>query len=240
VTKDPHDPTDIAASITVGPDGQVYVSDSGNARVEVFTPAGAFLRQVGSFGHGNGQFLAPYDLVVDAHNNLYVTDDQLNTVSKFSPTGTFLWQIGGDAAVDPELTGFFSLASVDSHSRIVTTSDTQEAIVYIDASGHKVDSFHTTGDFPVAQVGPCNVTVDSVGYTFVTSCEGLYTTGECGSLTGTPCYQFELVFDRAHRLVGAWYNSPFVLSPRFGPHGEIFTLGDDGSILKLNVALPGA
>jgi hypothetical protein len=29
-------------------------------------------------------------------------------------------------------------------------------------------------------------------------------------------------------------------SPRFGPHGEAFAVGADGSILKLSVALPGA
>jgi sugar lactone lactonase YvrE len=240
ITKDPRDPTDVAASIAVGPDGKVYVSDSGNARVEVFTPAGVFIRQAGSFGGGNGQFALPYDLVVDRSNDLYVVDTGLNTVSKFSPAGTFVWQIGGDQAADPELTGEFHLASVDSHARIVTTSDGQEAILYIDASGHKVDSFHTTGDFPVPQVGPCGVTVDSAGYTFVTSCGGPYTTGECGGPTGNSCYSFELVFDNAHHLVGAWYDSPFVVSPRFGPHGEIFTLGGDGSILKLKVALPGA
>jgi DNA-binding beta-propeller fold protein YncE len=240
VTKDNRDAADIAASIAVGPDGKVYVSDSGNGRVQVFTPAGAFIRQVGSYGSGDGQFQLPYDLVVDPSNDLYVTDTGLNTVSKFSPDGTFVWQIGGDQAADPELTGEFHLASVDSHGRIVTTSDGQEAILYIDASGHKVDSFHTTGDFPVPNVGPCGVTVDSAGYTFVTSCGGQYTTGECGGSTGTPCYSFELVYDRAHRLAGAWYDSPFVVSPRFGPHGEIFTLGGDGSILKLKVALPAA
>ena len=240
VSKDPQDPTDVVASIAVGPDGKVYVSDSGNGRVEVFTPAGAFIGQVGSYGSSNGQFQLPYDLAVDSGNDLYVADNTLNTVSKFSPTGQFLWQIGGATAADPELTGEFHLASVDSHGRVVTTSDNQEAILYIDGSGHKVDSFHTTGDFPAQMVGPCNVTVDNAGYTFVTSCPSSYTTG-CGGSNPVPCiYQFELVYDRAHRLVGAWYDSPFVVSPRFGPHGEIFTLGEDGSILELKVALPGA
>jgi hypothetical protein len=30
------------------------------------------------------------------------------------------------------------------------------------------------------------------------------------------------------------------VAPRFGPNGEVFTVGVDGSILKLKVALPGA
>jgi hypothetical protein len=30
------------------------------------------------------------------------------------------------------------------------------------------------------------------------------------------------------------------VAPRFGPNGEIFTVADDGSILKLKVSLPDA
>lgn len=238
VTKDPRDPTDMAESIAVGPDGSVYVSDSGNGRVEVFKPTGKFVRQVGSFGFNAGQFQLPHDVVVDSTGDLYVVDLQFNTVSKFSPTGKFIWDIGGVAASDPQLRGELHLASVDSHGRVVTSSDVQEAILYIDGNRHKVDSFHI--DSPVPQVGPCNVTVDPAGYTFVTSCGGKYTIGECG-IPGYPaCHFLELVYDRTHRLVGAWYGSPFLLSPRFGPNGEMFTLGHDGSILELKVALPGA
>jgi DNA-binding beta-propeller fold protein YncE len=239
VTKDPRDPTDLAASIAVGPDGKVYVSDSGNGRVEVFTPTGKFVRQVGSFGINAGQFQLPHDVAVDSTGDLYVVDEQFDTVSKFSPTGKFIWQIGGLAASDPQLRGAeLHLASVDSHGRVVITSDAQEAILYIDGNGHKVDSFHTDSPFP--QVGPCNVTVDPAGYTFVTSCGGTYTIGECGTPDYPACHRFELVYDRTHRLVGAWYASPFLLSPRFGPNGEVLTLGYDGSILELKVALPDA
>jgi DNA-binding beta-propeller fold protein YncE len=42
---DPTNPADIHAQIAIGPDGKVYVSDSGNARVQVFTPHGRFVRQ---------------------------------------------------------------------------------------------------------------------------------------------------------------------------------------------------
>lgn len=34
--------------------------------------------------------------------------------------------------------------------------------------------------------------------------------------------------------------SPDPDAPRFGPRGEIFTLGEDGSILRLRVVLSGA
>src|SRR5215472_6820334 len=72
VPSDPNTPKYVEGKITVGPGGMVYVSDSGNARVQVFTPGGRFVRQFGSYGSGNGQFLQTYDLVLDRAGNVYV------------------------------------------------------------------------------------------------------------------------------------------------------------------------
>jgi sugar lactone lactonase YvrE len=243
VTKDTRDRTDLAASITVGPNGDVYVSDSGNARVEVFSPTGHFIRQFGgSLTSSSGHFLLPYDLVVDSKGNVYVADDQQNVVEKYSPNGAFEWQIGsGAGSSDPDLSGEFHLASIDRHGLIVTTADGRDAIVYLDSQGHKVDAFRTP--FPTRGVGPCDVSLDSAGDAFVQSCPGLSSVGESAS----PPYQYALVFDHAHNLIGAWYDAPFSRSPRFGPKGEVFAVGfqrggycggcTPNAIMKLKVAL---
>src|SRR6266542_5923179 len=193
------------ASIAVGGDGKVYVSDSGNQRVEVFSPTGAFVRQFGSSGTKQGQFLAVFDLAVDRGGNVYVADDQKETLSKFSPTGHFEWSIGGFAVTDPDLAGHFHLANVDVHGRVVAANDDAKRIVYIDAKARKLDAFGPS-------LAPCNVTVNPAGYAIVQSCPDDRTT---------------LVFDRTHHLVGAWYESPFAI-------------GEDGTILKVKVAVPGA
>ena len=83
------DPTVVHGSVAVGPDGHVYVSDSGNHRVEVFTADGKYVRQFGGFGTGPGQFVTPFDLSVDSLGNVYVLDDDALTLSKFSPKGAF-------------------------------------------------------------------------------------------------------------------------------------------------------
>ena len=141
IANDPTAPTDVAGRIAVGRNGMVYVSDSGNDRVQVFTPQGRFIRQFGSYGSGKGQFFFPADLAVDGSGNVYVADDQSQTLAKFSPAGKVIWQIGGSASSDPDLLGHQHLASIDAHGRLVTVNDDQGRVLYVDPSGHKVDAF---------------------------------------------------------------------------------------------------
>jgi hypothetical protein len=225
---EPTTPTDVAGKIAVGPGGKVYVSDSGNARVQVFTPRGHFVRQFGSFGSGRGQFLRPFDLAVDNAGNVYVADDQAENVSQFSPSGKVIWQIGG-ASSAPDLVGHHHFTMIDAHGRIVMVNDDLQKVVYVGSSGHEVDAFSPS--FPTSSTiaGACEATVDAVGNTYVSGC-GPQPTGPT------------LVFDRAHRLIAKWPGTPYSLlrSPAFGPHGEVFALATDGTILKLHITLPGA
>jgi len=226
IAPEPSNPTATMGKIAVGPDGKVYVSDSGNGRVQVFTPQGRFVRQFGSYGSGKGQFLLPADLMTDSAGNVYVVDDQTETLTKFSPAGEVIWQIGGGASGDTDLSGHFHLASIDAHGRLVVLNDDKQRILYIDDGGHKVDAF--SPGFPASSPtgGACEATVDAVGNTYVSGCGPGPT----------------LVYDRAHRLIAKWPGtmSSLFVSPVFGPNGEVFALAVDGSILKLHITLPGA
>ena len=119
----------------------MYVSDSGNARLQVFTRQGRFVRQFGSFGNGKGQFLHPYDVAADNAGNVYVADDQGENVSKVSPGGKVIWQIGG-ASGDPDLIGHHHFSAFDTHGRLVMVNDDVQKVLYVDAAGHKVDAFY--------------------------------------------------------------------------------------------------
>jgi 6-bladed beta-propeller len=225
ITGDPTTPTEVAGKIAVGRTGMVYIADSGNARVQVFTPRGRFIRQFGSYGSGKGQFFFPADLVVDGSGNIYVTDDQRLTLAKFSATGKVIWQIGGSASTDPDLAGHQHLASIDAHGRLVTVNDDQNRILYVNLSGHKVDAF--SADYSSFGGHVCEVTADAAGDTYVSGCGP-------GSTAPT------LVYDRAHRLIAKWPGTKYTLlrSPGFGPNGEVFALATDGSILRLHITLP--
>ena len=81
-----------AGPIHVGPDGQVYVADAGNHRIQVFDHDGAFLRQIGSFGTGLGQFSSPGGVVAAGDGSLYVVDFGTIELTKFDLTGHVAWR----------------------------------------------------------------------------------------------------------------------------------------------------
>jgi hypothetical protein len=60
--------------ILIGNDQLVYVSDTVNHRIQVFTPEGEFLRKWGTCGAEDGQFDIPLHLSMDAFGLVYVVD----------------------------------------------------------------------------------------------------------------------------------------------------------------------
>ncbi len=69
--------------------GSVYVADTDNNRVQVFSASGGFLRKWGSTVSGNGQFLSAQDVAVDPQGGVWVADYRNDRVQKFSSGGGF-------------------------------------------------------------------------------------------------------------------------------------------------------
>ena len=86
--------------ITVDKDGNVYVADSGNNRIQKFDGAGNFLKKWGIEGAGDGQFKGPYGITVDKDRNVYVADAGNNRIQEFDGAGNFLKKWGIEGAGD--------------------------------------------------------------------------------------------------------------------------------------------
>jgi DNA-binding beta-propeller fold protein YncE len=97
-----HGPEDGAfnwpTNVEVGPDGNVYVVDMLNFRVEIFNPDGEFLRKFGGIGRGFGQFSKPKGIAIDGDGRVYVADAAFNNVQIFDSQGRLLLFFGGMGA----------------------------------------------------------------------------------------------------------------------------------------------
>ena len=69
-------------SMTFDSQGNVYVTDMNNYRIQKFDSEGKFITMWGSEGEADGQFLHPHGIGIDSQNNLYVTDAELIKVKQ--------------------------------------------------------------------------------------------------------------------------------------------------------------
>ncbi|MFT3744909.1 MAG: hypothetical protein QM785_11540 [Pyrinomonadaceae bacterium] len=75
--------------IAVGKDGEIYVADSGNGKIQKLSSTGQLLTMIGSQGSGDGELGEPTGVAIDPYGSLYVTDGQKKRIVKFAASGTF-------------------------------------------------------------------------------------------------------------------------------------------------------
>jgi DNA-binding beta-propeller fold protein YncE len=76
-------------------EGNVYVTDSLNCRVEKFSPEGKYLRSFGGMGNAWGEFTRPKGVALDRFGNVYVVDSGWSNVQIFNQKGQILLFFGG-------------------------------------------------------------------------------------------------------------------------------------------------
>jgi YD repeat-containing protein len=90
--------------------GNLYVTDLNNSRVEVFGPAGEYLRQFGSKGSGNGQFSIPAGIALDSHGNVFVDDLGNNRIEELTSSGTFIAAFGSNGTGNGQMSSPLGIA----------------------------------------------------------------------------------------------------------------------------------
>ena len=84
-------PTDVA----IDKDGNIYVTDTLNWRVEIFDADGKFISQFGKHCDAIGCFERPKGIALDSDGHIWVVDNGLSLVQAYDRDGTLLGYVGG-------------------------------------------------------------------------------------------------------------------------------------------------
>lgn len=84
----------------IGKNGQIYVVDGGNFRVQVFDRNGKYLQSFGTVGKQLGNFARPKEIAADLDGNVYVVDSAFGNFQIFNAEGELLMFVGERSEAD--------------------------------------------------------------------------------------------------------------------------------------------
>jgi DNA-binding beta-propeller fold protein YncE len=107
--------------VALDADGNVYVTDTLNNRVEIFDADGNFISLFGKHGDGPGYLSRPKGIAVDVDGHIWVADEMEDRLQVFDKQGDLLTYIGSGHG---ELPGQFKAlvgVAIDKKNRVFTT-----------------------------------------------------------------------------------------------------------------------
>lgn len=81
-------------NLALGADGDLYVVETGNYRIQRFSPEGKPVRSYGAVGSVPGSFARPKGIAMDRSGRFYVGDAAFENVQLFDPEGRLLLDFG--------------------------------------------------------------------------------------------------------------------------------------------------
>ena len=133
-----------ALNLAVDAEGNVFVVDIGNFRIQKFDANGKFLTQWGSPGKEPGQFSRGWAIAVDSKGNVYVGDEGNQRVQKFDGDGNFLTQWGKFGPKDDEFYSIYSV-DVDYADNVYVGDYFQEEVKKFDSNGNLLMAWDSCG-----------------------------------------------------------------------------------------------
>ena len=121
--------------IAVDNNGNVYIADSWNDRIQKFTSDGHFITKWGTRGSGDGQFRSPTGIAVDNLGNVYVADFSNDRIQKFTSDGHFITKWGTRGSGDGQFQ-FPTGIAVDNDGNVYIADSWNDRIQKFTSDGH--------------------------------------------------------------------------------------------------------
>jgi DNA-binding beta-propeller fold protein YncE len=135
--------------IALDPEGNIYIADTGNNRIQKFDRHGVFLKQLGGFGWGREQFDRPVDICASAGLDVFVADYNNERIERYDAHLNYISSYYSDDSQDETLRFGLPLGvALSRHGELFVVDGENRRVLKIDSFGVPALSF---GDFRWAQ-----------------------------------------------------------------------------------------
>ncbi|MBM4120159.1 MAG: hypothetical protein FJ248_04590 [Nitrospira sp.] len=157
---------DVPWGVATDHEGNLYVSDTSNARVQKFKSDGSPLLKWGRDGSYDGAFFFPRGVAVDFVGSIYIADESNNRIQKFDARGSFLAKWGKEGAGPGQFKSPWGVAC-DKLGNVYVVDSGNHRVQKFDGSGTFICSWGNRGVADAQLNYPCGIAVDAEGIVYV-------------------------------------------------------------------------
>ena len=143
--------------IAVDSNGNFWIADNYNNRIQKFDSDGNSLLTIGKLGNKPGEFRQPRSLAIDNEGSILVADTQNNRIQKFDSNGTFIAAFTTPSMIQP-----YQIV-VDNEGHIYVAEAGSKKIEKLDRNGKSLLVFGGEGTGPGKFREPRGIDVDAQG-----------------------------------------------------------------------------
>ena len=111
----------LPTNVAVDKEGNVFVTDTLNNRVEIFDADGQFITEFGKAGDGPGRFARPKGIAVDGDGHIWVADEVQSRVQVFNQQGQLLIYLGERGEYPGQFEGLYGIGFDKANNRMITS-----------------------------------------------------------------------------------------------------------------------
>lgn len=133
--------------MAVDDQGRVFVTDTGNKRIQVFDADGNAINQFGGGGLLEGNLDEPVGLAIDQDGNIYVADTWNQRVQVFDRTFQYLrqWPVDGWLSQSVVNKPYLAVADTPEGRRVYVTDPENYRVLVFDDQGKFIAAFGQYG-----------------------------------------------------------------------------------------------